>query len=56
MAPKKTAKPEKDTQATNLQAEKLKALEHARADLLSAFFEDKAFMTLFYGHSAAKST
>ena len=23
--------------------------------LLSAFFEDKAFMTLFYGHSAAKS-
>ena len=37
MAPKKTAKPEKDTQATNLQAEKLKALEHALADLDKQF-------------------
>ena len=33
MAPKKTAKPEKDVQQTNIQAEKLKALEHALADL-----------------------
>ena len=33
MAPKKTAKAEKDIQQTNIQAEKLKALEHALADL-----------------------
>ena len=37
MAAKKTAKPEKDTQATNIQAEKLKALEHALADLDKQF-------------------
>ena len=37
MAPKKTAKPEKEAQATNVQAEKLKALEHALADLDKQF-------------------
>ena len=37
MAPKKTAKPEKDVQAANVQAEKLKALEHALADLDKQF-------------------
>ena len=33
MAPRKAAKPEKEQQTTNIQAEKLKALEHALADL-----------------------
>ncbi len=37
MAPKKTAKPEKDLQQTNIQAEKLKALEHALADLYKQY-------------------
>ena len=37
MATKKTAKPEKEVQATNIQAEKLKALEHALADLDKQF-------------------
>ena len=36
MAPKKAAKPEKEA-TTNVQAEKLKALEHALADLDKQF-------------------
>ena len=44
MAPKKAAKPEKEA-TTNVQAEKLKALEHALADLDKQFGKGSVMKT-----------